>query len=49
MSRPGSTWQHEHASEMMFDDLLQQYNINMSEDEATFIKALIAGEPSRCK
>ncbi|THH32180.1 hypothetical protein EUX98_g2013 [Antrodiella citrinella] len=46
---PGSTWQHEHASEMMFDDLVQEYSINLAEDEIVFIKALIAGEQSRCK
>ncbi|KAH8105417.1 hypothetical protein BXZ70DRAFT_887582 [Cristinia sonorae] len=46
---PGSKWQHEHASEMMFDDLVQEYAINISEDEITFVKALIAGDPTRCK
>jgi len=34
---------------MMFDDLVHEYNINIAEDEIVFIKALIAGEPSRCK
>ncbi|EMD31788.1 hypothetical protein CERSUDRAFT_119364 [Gelatoporia subvermispora B] len=46
---PGADWTHEDASEMMFDDLIKQNNLEIDEDDVTFIKALIAGEPKRCK
>ena len=50
LSSPGSTWKHEDASEMMFDDLVEEYNINLSADEVLFIKALIAGnKDARCE
>ncbi|TFK53350.1 HD-domain/PDEase-like protein [Heliocybe sulcata] len=45
---PGTKWQHEDASEMMFDDLVEKNNIEYSEDDAAFVKALIAGDPKRC-
>ncbi|KZP19123.1 HD-domain/PDEase-like protein [Athelia psychrophila] len=44
----GKSWHHEDASEMMFDDLIKQNEIQFSEEDATFVKALIAGEPARC-
>ena len=33
---------------MMFDDMIRQYNLGISEQDATFIKALIAGDKTRC-
>jgi HD superfamily phosphohydrolase len=45
---PNTTWKHEHASEMMFDDLVKQHDIDISDEDRSFIKALIAGEPSKC-
>ncbi|ETW84707.1 hypothetical protein HETIRDRAFT_313664, partial [Heterobasidion irregulare TC 32-1] len=41
-------WKHEDASEMMFDDMIRQYDLGISEQDATFIKALIAGDKTRC-
>ncbi|OCH87676.1 HD-domain/PDEase-like protein [Obba rivulosa] len=46
---PGSTWTHEQASEMMFDDLIEQNNLEIDADDVAFIKALIAGDPRKCK
>ncbi len=45
--RPGSSWKHEQASEMMLDALIKENNIAISEEDQNFIKALIAGEHSR--
>jgi len=45
---PGKHWKHEDASEMMFDDLVAKNNIDLPENDILFIKALIAGDPSRC-
>ncbi|PCH41716.1 hypothetical protein WOLCODRAFT_71312 [Wolfiporia cocos MD-104 SS10] len=45
---PGSKWCHEDASEMMFDDLVEDNEIEISEEDVSFIKALIAGDPKRC-
>ncbi|KAH9963277.1 hypothetical protein BC827DRAFT_1194617 [Russula dissimulans] len=41
-------WQHEDASEMMFDDMMTQYNLDIPPQDVEFIKALIAGDPARC-
>ncbi|CCM00278.1 uncharacterized protein FIBRA_02308 [Fibroporia radiculosa] len=46
---PGTAWQHEDASEMMFDMLIKENNLDIPEHDVTFIKALIAGNPSRCR
>lgn len=46
--RPGKQWKHEDASEMMFDALVAQNDVSISDREATIIKALIAGDPARC-
>ena len=46
-NRKGEHWKHEYASEMMFDYLVRDNNIPISEKDQRFIKALIAGEPSR--
>ncbi|TFY76765.1 hypothetical protein EWM64_g7247, partial [Hericium alpestre] len=47
----GKKWQHEDASEMMFDDMLARYKdkIKLSERDAKFIKALIAGDSTRVR
>lgn len=34
---------------MMFDDMLEQHNIELAPEDVTFIKALIAGDPSKCR
>ncbi|KAI9460398.1 hypothetical protein HD554DRAFT_2206873 [Boletus coccyginus] len=45
---PGSEWKHEHASEMMFDDMVETYQLDITTEEATIVKALIAGDLKRC-
>ncbi len=42
-------WKHEHASEMMFDDMVKQYNLDIPPKDVMFIKALIAGDQNRCR
>ena len=44
--RKGKNWKHEDASEMMFDDLVQKNKMEISKQDANFVKALIAGEPA---
>ena len=46
---PEKTWCHEDASRMMFDALLEENGLELHEDDATFVKALIMGEPGMCK
>ena len=46
--RKGRKWQHEDASEMMFDDMVKKYNIDLPPEDVLFIKALIAGDRTRC-
>lgn len=41
-------WKHEQGSEMMFDYLVAQNNIEIEEADTKFVKALIAGEPTKC-
>ena len=41
--RPGTTWEHEDASEMMLDDLVKTYKIDISAKDVAFIKDLIRG------
>ncbi|KAG6331004.1 hypothetical protein ID866_8084 [Astraeus odoratus] len=45
---PGKKWRHEDASEMMFDDMVSHYELGLSEQQVTTIKALIAGDKARC-
>ncbi|GBE79040.1 HD-domain/PDEase-like protein [Sparassis crispa] len=45
---PGATWQHEHASDMMFDALIQGCQMEADKKDVTFIKALIGGDKSMC-
>ncbi|KAA1479101.1 HD-domain/PDEase-like protein [Dentipellis sp. KUC8613] len=45
----GKKWQHEDASEMMFDDMIKAYDLDIPPKDATFIKALIAGNPEQAK
>ena len=47
--RKGRGWTHEQGSEMMFDYLIEDKGIKLSPKDADFIKALIAGEPSKCR
>ncbi|KAH7914820.1 hypothetical protein BJ138DRAFT_1098348 [Hygrophoropsis aurantiaca] len=49
MAMKGKRWKHEDASEMMFDHMVKKYELDINPDDATFIKALIAGDTSRCK
>jgi hypothetical protein len=42
-------WQHEDASEMMFDDMVKQYDLDIPTKDVMFIKALIAGDRNRCR
>ncbi|EIM85360.1 HD-domain/PDEase-like protein [Stereum hirsutum FP-91666 SS1] len=45
----GKKWCHEDASEMMLDDMIKQYpDLGIPPEDATFIKALIAGAKKRC-
>ncbi|KAG9095859.1 hypothetical protein FRC06_009342 [Ceratobasidium sp. 370] len=43
---PGAKWSHEMGSEMMFDAICSEYDVELSEDEQNFIKDLIRGRPS---
>ncbi|KAF8665672.1 hypothetical protein AX16_000125 [Volvariella volvacea WC 439] len=40
-------WHHEDGSELMFDYLVEENDIDITPEDAQFIKALIAGDPSR--
>ena len=42
-------WQHEDASEMMFDDMIKEYDMDIPRQDGEFIKALISGDQSRCR
>ena len=37
-------WSHEVASEMLLDDLVDTYNIDIESHQINFVKGLIAGE-----
>lgn len=39
-----TTWTHEKASEMLFDDLIDTYNIDIENHQIRFIQGLIQGE-----
>ncbi|KAF9233355.1 hypothetical protein BU15DRAFT_90386 [Melanogaster broomeanus] len=41
-------WTHEQASEMMFDDMVETYQLDITPEEVTIVKALIAGDKERC-
>ncbi|KZT13237.1 HD-domain/PDEase-like protein [Laetiporus sulphureus 93-53] len=45
---PNVKWRHEDASDMMFDALLKDNELELEERDASFIKALILGDPSKC-
>ncbi|KAI0041582.1 HD-domain/PDEase-like protein [Auriscalpium vulgare] len=45
----GKEWHHEHASEMMFDDMIREYKLDFPAVDVLFIKALIAGDETRCR
>ena len=42
-------WKHEDASEMMFDDMMKEYELDSLTPDVEFIKALIAGDKARCR
>ncbi|KAM5540654.1 hypothetical protein V8D89_005685 [Ganoderma adspersum] len=46
---PDKKWCHEDASLMMFDALLEENGLELPEDDALFVKAMIMGDPSMCK
>jgi len=48
-SRPDTTWQHEQGSELMLDHMIAEYGIPITAKDQSFIKALIAGDPSKCR
>ena len=48
VNRPNKKWKHEHASEMMFDDMVETYQLDITPEEVTIVKALIAGDKERC-
>ncbi|KAG8218176.1 hypothetical protein J3R82DRAFT_3727 [Butyriboletus roseoflavus] len=45
---PGKKWKHEQASEMMFDDMVETYQLDITPEEANLVKALIVGDKKRC-
>ncbi|KAH6890072.1 HD-domain/PDEase-like protein [Coprinopsis sp. MPI-PUGE-AT-0042] len=44
---PLSGWQHEQGSVMMFDYIIEEHKIPMSEKDVMFVKALIDGDPKK--
>lgn len=46
---PGNKWKHEDASDMMFDTLVRENDLELPEDDVAFVKALIAGDRTKCK
>ncbi|KAL5636735.1 hypothetical protein ACGC1H_000640 [Rhizoctonia solani] len=42
---PGTKWTHEMGSEMMFNAICADYDVNLSADEQNFVKDLIRGRP----
>lgn len=47
--RPGKKWRHEQGSEMMLDFMISEYGIPIPKKDQQFIKALIAGDPSKSR
>ncbi|TFK65851.1 HD-domain/PDEase-like protein [Pluteus cervinus] len=45
----GCTWQHEQGSVLMFDHMILENDIDIHPDDASFVKALILGDPSLCR
>ncbi|KAG7096279.1 hypothetical protein E1B28_003727 [Marasmius oreades] len=45
---PGTNWQHEQGSELMFNDMISSRKIPLSKKDCSFVKALIAGDPNQC-
>lgn len=41
---PGIKWTHEDGSEMLLDDMIDTYNIDIESDQVRFIKGLIQGQ-----
>ncbi|KAJ8697614.1 hypothetical protein PTI98_004400 [Pleurotus ostreatus] len=49
VARPGTAWTHEQGSEMMLNALIEENHIDVKKDDLDFIKALIAGDPKKCR
>lgn len=49
MTSAGEEWSHEDASEMMFDDLINSYEIKLAPEDIAFVKDLIKGYPNHSK
>jgi len=47
--RSGEEWSHEDASEMMFDDLINHYRIDIPQEDVSFVKDLIKGYPNHSR
>jgi HD superfamily phosphohydrolase len=41
---PNIKWSHEDASEMLLDDMIDTYHIDIDSNQVRFIKGLISGE-----
>ena len=48
-ARPGIVWTHEMASEMLFDHLVDENNIDLEQEDVRLVKDLIAGTGSHRK
>ena len=48
LCRKDTKWRHEDASEMMFDHLVEDNEIDINDVDRAFIKALIACQPEKC-
>ena len=46
---PEKKWCHEDASNMMFEALLEENGLDLDDDDARFIKALIIGDRTMCR
>ena len=46
---PETKWCHEDASNMMFEALLEENGLDLDDDDARFIKALIIGDRTMCR
>ncbi|KAH9853312.1 HD-domain/PDEase-like protein [Lenzites betulinus] len=45
---PEKKWCHEDASNMMFDALLEENDLELKKEDTAFVKALIMGDPNLC-
>jgi hypothetical protein len=47
--RKGTKWKHEDGSETMLEYLIDDNEITIPREDCDFVKALIAGDPSKCQ